>query len=64
MEAALALLCLISLIFIVGISSITISIFNCQHHSPSAKIEDIPEVPEEKKEPLNFDDFEFEVLRE
>ena len=64
MEAALALLCLISLIFIVGISSIIISIFNCQHHSPSAKTEDIPEVPEEKKEPLNFDDFEFEVLRE
>ena len=64
MEAALVLLCLISLIFIVGISSITISIFNSQRHHPSVKKEEIPEVPKAKMELSDFDDFDFEVLRE
>lgn len=64
MEAALVLLCLISLIFIVGISSITISIFNHQRHYPSVKKEEIPEVPKARMELSDFDDFNFEVLRE
>lgn len=64
MEAALVLLCLISFIFIVGISSITISIFNHPHLSTSVKKEEIPKVPKVKMELSDFDDFNLEVLRE
>lgn len=64
MEAALVLLCLISLIFIVGISSITISIFNHKHRSPSVKKQEIPEVPKAEMELSDFDDFNYETLRE